>query len=149
MLKILKKFERIVVFVLLVLMMITVALATIELGVILYQEMIKAPKYLLNLSELLTVFGFFLMVLIGLELLETIKAYIEGDKFHLEVVIIVAMIAIARKIIILDYKSLEPPTFYGMAAMLVGLAIGYYLVKKARREKEQADASIKEHSKNQ
>ena len=140
MLTVLNKFENVVVIILLILMMITLSLATVELAVILYQEIMKPPQFLLNLAELLTVFGFFLMVLIGLELLETIKAYVEGDKLHLEVVIIVAMIAVARKIIILDYKSFEPQTFYGISAMLLGLAVGYYLVKKARREKEQSQA---------
>jgi len=142
MLNVLKKFETGIIIVLLVLMMITLTLATIELAVIMYQEITKPPKFLLDLAELLTIFGFFLMVLIGLELLETIKAYIEGDKFHLEVVIIVAMIAVARKIIVLDYKNFEPQTFYGMSAMLVGLAVGYYLVKKARGEKEQSEKAM-------
>ena len=32
-------------------------------------------------NEMLEVFGFFLMVLIGLELLETIKAYLEEDLY--------------------------------------------------------------------
>lgn len=134
MLELLERFEKAIVVVLLVLMMIALLLATVELGVILYQEIMKPPAYILNLAEMLEVFGFFLMVLIGLELLETIKAYLLHDQFHLEVVFIVAMIAIARKIIIVDYKTITPMLLFGMAAAIIALSAGYYFVKRARDE---------------
>ncbi len=132
MLEILERIEKAIVVALLVLMMIALLLATVELGIILYQEIMKPPVYMLNLDNMLEVFGFFLMVLIGLELLETIKAYLQHDQFHLEIVFIVAMIAIARKIIILDYKSITPTMLLGMSAAVIALSAGYYFVKRAR-----------------
>ena len=65
---------------LLTLMIVAVLVSTIELGVIVIQQLIKPPFLLLNIAEMLEVFGFFLMVLIGLELLESIKAYLDEDK---------------------------------------------------------------------
>ena len=53
---------------------------------ILATELIKSPFLLLNIEEMLEVFGFFLMILIGLELLETVKAYFKEDKIHTDVV---------------------------------------------------------------
>lgn len=130
MLERIRKIENVIVFVLLIMMLFTVVIATIELGVIVYQQLMKAPKFLLNLDELLEIMGFFLMVLIALELLATIKAYFQ-NKPHLEVVVIVAMIAIARKVIIVDYKETSPTMLFGMAAVIFALSAGYFLVKRA------------------
>ena len=138
--KIVERIEKIIVLVLLGLMMITLVISTVELAVILYQQMMMPPIYLLNLTELMEVFGFFLMVLIGLELLETIKVYWHENRFHLEIVLIVAMIAIARKVIILDYKTFSPAFLLGMAAVILALAVSYYLVMRTYKPRQKSDA---------
>jgi uncharacterized membrane protein (DUF373 family) len=112
-------------------MMLAVMVSTIELGVILVQELIKPPFLLLNIEEMLKVFGFFLMVLIGVELLETIKAYLREDRVHAEVVFLVALVAVSRKVIILDYKDTDPMLLFGMGVLIVSLGAGYYLVRRA------------------
>lgn len=129
---ILHNFERIIVLTLLAMMMVAVLVATVELAVILYQQIMLPPVFLLSIAELQEVFGFFLMVLIGLELLESIKTYLEEDRVHAEVVFLVAIVAISRKVIILDYKESTPPEMlFGMAAIIIALGAGYYLVKRA------------------
>ena len=127
----LKKFEQIIVTSLLGMMMFAVLVSTIELAVILVQELLKPPMMLLNVAEMVEVFGFFLMVLIGLELLETIKAYLEEDRVHAEVVFLVGMVAVSRKVIILDYEEMSPGLLYGMSALIITLAAGYFIVKRA------------------
>jgi uncharacterized membrane protein (DUF373 family) len=129
--KILKKFEKIIVISLLLLMMLAVFLSAVELAIILYQQLMAPPFLLLNIEEMLEVFGFFLMVLIGLELLESIKAYLEEDRVHAEIVFLVAIVAVSRKVIILNYKKVTPEILFGMAAVIIALGIGYYLVRKA------------------
>jgi uncharacterized membrane protein (DUF373 family) len=127
--RVLAKFERGIVIVLLALMMLAVLASTIELGAVFFEQLMEPPRFLLNMEEMLEVFGFFLMVLIGLELLETIKAYLEQDKVHVEIVFLVAMVAVARKMIILEYKDVSPHLLYGMSAVIISLAGSYYLVK--------------------
>lgn len=138
--KILKTFEKLIVMSLLILMMLAVLVSAVELAVILFQQLMKPPVFLLDITEMLEVFGFFLMVLIGLELLESIKAYLEEDRVHAEVVLLVAMVALSRKVIILDYKEITPGMLYGMSALIVALGIGYFLVRRAlhpRRPKQE------------
>lgn len=77
------------------------------------------------------VFGFFLMVLIGLELLETIKAYVYEDRIHAEVVFLVALVAVSRKVIILDHKEVAVEILFGMSALILALAASYFLVRRA------------------
>jgi uncharacterized membrane protein (DUF373 family) len=51
---------------------------------------------------------------------------------HAEIVIKVAMIAIARKIIILDVKDLPSLTLIGIAAIVIALSAAYYVIKRLR-----------------
>lgn len=130
MLDYLKKFEKIIIVSLIAMMVLTIFLSTVEVGWIIIKDIITEPIFLLDINELLDIFGMFLLVLIGIELLETIKTYLEESKLHLEVVLMVAMIAIARKVIILDVKELSSLTLIGIAAIIIALSAGYYLVKR-------------------
>jgi uncharacterized membrane protein (DUF373 family) len=132
MLDMLKKFEKVITVTLVVLMAIVVLLATIELGWIIIKDIITPPVFLLEIDELLEIFGLFLLVLIGVELLETIKAYLKENVVHIEVVMTVAMIAIARKVIILDVKDLPALTLVGIAAIIVALAAAKYYYSKIK-----------------
>ena len=135
MFKAIEKFERSVIMVLIAMMMFAIILGVVELGIILVKEFLAPPTFLLNIKDLLNIFGFFFMILIGLELLETIKAYISKDQIHVEIVFLVAMIAVARKVIILDINAMPSVTLIGIAAIILALAGGYFLVKLTYRGK--------------
>jgi uncharacterized membrane protein (DUF373 family) len=129
--EVLHTFTRGIVLSLIAMMMLAVVLSTVELLIILVVELLKPPKYLLGIDNLFEIFGFFMMILIGLELLESIRTYLDDNLLHVEVVLLVAMIAIARKVIILEIKDLQPLVLVGIASIIVALALGYYFVKKA------------------
>ncbi len=133
----LKTFEKIVVLSLIAMMVLVIALAVIELAWIIIQDLIKPPLLLLEINDLLDIFGFFLLILIGVELLETIKAYLSEHVVHVEIVLEVALVAIARKVIILDVKELPSLTLIGIAAVIVALAAAYYLEKRSRLKIDQ------------
>ncbi|MBN2012543.1 phosphate-starvation-inducible PsiE family protein [candidate division KSB1 bacterium] len=133
--KIISQFEKVILITIITMMMLTILISTIELGVIIYQELLKPPKFLLNITNLMEIFGFFFMILIGLELLHTIKTYLIEDSVHVEVVILVAMIAIARKFIVLELKSMNSLTLIGLGTIILALAISYYLIKHIDRSK--------------
>ena len=125
----LSKFEHGIVIALIVMMVVVVFLATVELGWIIVKDIITPPIFYLEIDQLLEIFGFFLLILIGVELLETIKAYLSTNVIHVEVVLTVALIALARKVIILDLKSYSELTLVGIAALILSLAIAYGLLK--------------------
>jgi len=133
MLEYLKKFERIIVAALIVMMTIVLFLSTVELGWIIIKDVMTPPVLLLQIAELLEIFGLFLLVLIGIELLEMIKIYLEKNVIHVEVVFMVAMIAVGRKVVILDVKELPSHTLIGIAAIILALSVGYYLIKRNRK----------------
>ncbi|MGA1845066.1 MAG: phosphate-starvation-inducible PsiE family protein [bacterium] len=134
MLNYLKKIERIVIFLLMFLMAIVVVLSVIELAWSVTKGMMAPPLALLKIDQFLEIFGLFLLILIGIELLDTVKAYIQENVVHAEVVLMVAIIAIARRMIIMDIKRITSATLMGTGVMIIALSIGYYLVKRSYRE---------------
>lgn len=122
--------ERALVIALIIMMTVVLLLATVDLGWLIVQDILSAPMFLLEVEELLDIFSFFLLVLIGVELLETIKAYFDEHVVHAEVVLEVAMIAIARKVITLDVKDYPSLTLVGIAAIVVALAVAFYFVRR-------------------
>jgi uncharacterized membrane protein (DUF373 family) len=135
MIEIVNKFEKIVYAVLMALLMLVLATSLIDLVWLLYQSLIVTTPYLLETHELITVLGAFLLVLIGVELLDTIKAYFHENTIHVEIVVLLAIIAVARKVILLDPTGMSGNEFgfelMGIGVIVVGLAGGYYLIKKA------------------
>jgi uncharacterized membrane protein (DUF373 family) len=131
MMQMVEKFEHLITTILLLVMMLAILVATVDLGHQLYDAMVGDPYLLVGVDEVSTIFGFVFMVLIGLELLETIKTYLSKEQLHVEVVFLVAMIAIARKVILLDIKKMDGPILYGIAAIIFALAVGFFFLRLA------------------
>ena len=128
----LKWFERLVVLALVGMMAVIILLSTVELGWIIIQDIITPPYVLPGITELLDTFGFFLLILIGIELLETIRAYLVEHIIHVEIVLEVALIAVARKVIILDVKEYPSLTILAIAALILALSVAFLIERRAR-----------------
>jgi uncharacterized membrane protein (DUF373 family) len=133
MLTMLKRYEKVMIQALMVMMAIVLGLATLDLGWLIIKDIMHPPYFLLSVDDLLDIFGLFMLVVIGIELLETIiKTYVTQGKPHYEVVLSVAIIAIARKVIILDLKEVDSLSLIGIASIIVALTVGYYLMKRSQ-----------------
>jgi uncharacterized membrane protein (DUF373 family) len=138
MLSLLKKYEKIMIQILMVMMAIVLGLSTIDLGYTIVKDITKPPYFLLDIDELLELFGLFMLVIIGIELLETImKTYSSPGQQHYEVVLSVAIIAIARKVIILDIKTVDSVALIGIASIIIALTVGYYFMKVASSKQQK------------
>jgi uncharacterized membrane protein (DUF373 family) len=135
MIELVNKFEKGVYAVLIVLLMLVLVGSLIDLVWLLYDALIVTTPALLETRELIAVLGSFLLVLIGVELLDTIKAYFHENAIHVEIVMLLAIIAVARKVILLDPTTMTSSEFgfelIGIGVIVVGLSAGYYLIKKA------------------
>jgi uncharacterized membrane protein (DUF373 family) len=131
-----KAFERLVAFVLLVLLVIVVTLATVELAALVFRDVSLARNSLLDADQMLEVFGAFLLVLVGMELLTSIKNYVRYGAVRAEIVLEVALIALAQKIIILNPR-VGALNQLALAALILALAAAFWWVRAARRGKAQ------------
>ena len=128
----LKLFERYIIIALLVMMVLVVFLGTVEVALFLIEKIFKSHRFLLvNLEEFLLIFSRFLLILIGLELIEATKVYLSEETVHVEIIFLVAMIAITRKVIVLDLSKSSPSMLFGIASIILALSLGYFFLKKA------------------
>lgn len=125
----LKYFERIVVGALALLIALVILLATVGLGINLIKDIfLSAPRFLVGVDELMGIFGQFLVILLGFELLGTMMAYLREEAIHVEVVLIVALIALARKAILIEPETASGPAMVGIGAVMLSIAASYWLV---------------------
>jgi uncharacterized membrane protein (DUF373 family) len=127
------KAQKSVVLALAVLLILVVGLSTLHLGFLIAEEIWKPPRFLIPVQGLLDIFGFFLLVLIGVELLETLKAYVKKDVIHVRVVLEVALIAMARKVIVEEPNNVAGLTLFGIAALILALGLAFYFERQAQR----------------
>lgn len=131
-----KYFEKFVIITLTVLMGIVVTASTVELVYALYLDFFIKPRHavlLISLDELSEVFGLFFKVLIGFELFETVKMYLKDNVIHAELILLVGFIAVSRKVILLDYQSMDAISIIGIAILIGTITGGYYLLKKSHK----------------
>jgi uncharacterized membrane protein (DUF373 family) len=134
-LKIVNEFEKLIILVLVILMGIIVFFSTIELIIFVFKQIYMAaikPEFLLDKKELMKIFSLFFNVLISLELFDTVRLYLKEDVFHAEYILLVALIAITRKVIILEYENINVWIIMAIAFLIFTLALGYFLLRTGK-----------------
>ncbi|MGR3276633.1 phosphate-starvation-inducible PsiE family protein [Acaryochloris marina NIES-2412] len=84
-------------------------------------------------STVLEIFGLFLNILIALELLENIQAYLDHQGVQVQLVVATALIAVARKLIIFDFAKSSGLDLVGLAVAIFSLSISYWLVRQHKQ----------------
>jgi uncharacterized membrane protein (DUF373 family) len=123
MLGVVNRFETVINVALLVMMSLIVVVTTIDLGWTLVEHLSSPPYVRFNDTALKEVFSDFLLVLIGLELLDTVRAYMTEKAVRIELVLAVGLVAITRKLVVIDMKDLDSLWMIGIAAVIVALAV--------------------------
>ncbi|AUT00171.1 hypothetical protein CLI64_07135 [Nostoc sp. CENA543] len=109
-------------------MVIVILVAIVDLGTYIVKEVFTTPYGLIN-TTLFKVFGLFLNILIALEILENITAYLKRHVFQVELVIVTSLIAVARKIIILDLDKVKGLDIIGLGTAVLALSISYLIIR--------------------
>ena len=125
------KVEKVIAIALLLIMTVVVVFGALEVAWIVANDLFTPPGFFLGVADLFDIFGLFLMVLIGLELMTGIETYLKENTIHAEVMFLVALTAVARKVVILDAKSIDPLTVFAIAALVIALSAGYYFIKRS------------------
>lgn len=110
-----------------VLMMLVIWWGVADVIYVLYERMRAHPYMLLNISDILATFGAFMAVLIAIEIFVNIVSYLREDVIHIKIVLSTAFMAVARKVIVLDYKETGADYVYATAALMLALSVAYWL----------------------
>ena len=114
-------------------MIVVILVTVIDLGIVLYRSLFIADTFGFFKTTLTEIFGLFLSVLIALEILENITAYIRRHVVQVELVIATALTAVGRKLIILDLEKVQGLSLIGLAIAIFALAMSYLIVRTVHR----------------
>jgi len=112
------------------LMMLTVLWCVLDVVVVAYQEILRQPITSLGKSEILHVFGSFMIVLIAVEIFINITLYIRNDVIPVKMVVATALMAVARKIIVFDFHDVSAMHVIGTALLVIALGGSYWLLER-------------------
>jgi uncharacterized membrane protein (DUF373 family) len=135
-------FEKIIVVIVLLMMMLVVTAAAFDMMVGLWQMFTsyKSVADLVTIAEIDDLFASFLLILIGVELLQTVKMYLHDNVIRVEVVFVVAMIAVVREVIHVDLAHAQAVSVLATGALILALTTGYYLIRRSNRRELSREA---------
>ncbi|MET4027158.1 uncharacterized membrane protein (DUF373 family) [Marinobacter sp. MBR-99] len=97
---------------------------------IIYERLLTPPFLLLDINDIFFTFGAFMAVLIAVEIFINIRLYLGTNVFPVQLVVATALMAISRKVIVLDFDTLTPMYLLGIAATTLALGITYWLLSR-------------------
>ncbi|MEA5537212.1 phosphate-starvation-inducible PsiE family protein [Crocosphaera sp. XPORK-15E] len=125
--------ENIVSKILSIALIVVIGVSIFDLMIVLCKDLFTTEPFGFFDKTLLELFGLFLNILIALELLENITAYLRKHIVQVELVVVTALIAVARKIIIFDPAKYEKSDIIALAVAALALAISYLLIRLSNR----------------
>ncbi|MBW4935849.1 phosphate-starvation-inducible PsiE family protein [Marinobacter sp. F4206] len=100
---------------------------------IIYERLVEPPFFLLTINDIFYTFGGFMAVLIAVEIFINIRLYLGTNIFPVQLVVATALMAIARKVIVLDFDELTPMYLLGIAATTLALGVTYWLLRQGQQ----------------
>lgn len=97
---------------------------------VLIQRLMTPPMYLLDINDIFQTFGAFMAVLIAIEIFINIRLYLGTSIIPIQLVVATALMAIARKVIVLDLDNITPDYIFAIAAVSLALGVTYWLIAK-------------------
>ena len=76
----------------------------------------------------------FFGILLWLEILQSVRIFSKGHSIKLKIILIVGIIAVTRKILLMDMSEVDPMAELAVAALILALSTGYFLISKSERE---------------
>ena len=133
--KFIRRFEVVTVIAVQLLLVVAIATAT----AVIYGLFINGVRINLTAIEsvdvlqdrLSHVFAGVLLVLLGLELIETLKTYFVQHHVRAELILTVALIALGRHVLQLDVEHAGGTQLAGLAALISSLALGYFIIRRS------------------
>jgi uncharacterized membrane protein (DUF373 family) len=135
-----QRFESLVALALTVVIAMVIAVALFRLGVQVVTGLVLGALNPLEQEVFQVVFGEVLTVLIALEFNHTLLFVVARQEsiIQTKVVLLIALLALARKAIVLDLRTTSPGELLGLAALTLALGVVYWLM----RERDDRLASV-------
>lgn len=113
-----------------IMMVFVILMGVVDVAWTIWQKLEAPPRFVMTISDILATFGAFMAVLIAIEIFINITIYLREDIIHVKIVIATALMAVARKVIILDMEQTDPLELFGLAVLVICASVAYFLVQK-------------------
>jgi len=126
-----QRFEAFVAFVLTLVIALVIVVALYRLSSSVVTGLLFGALDPLEQRVFQTVFGEVLTLLIALEFNHTLQYVVRREQSIIQtrVVLLIALLAVSRKLIVFDLHDIEAPEMLGLAAITIALAGAYWLVR--------------------
>lgn len=129
-----KKFEHFVFYILAGILVVYISLEIIELiyqfGRAILMSNEGDERILITREQTRFVLPVFFNILIAIELIDTFNFYIKEHTIKVQSILLIGLMAIGRKLLTLDIGHADGLSNMGLAALILALSAGYYLVKR-------------------
>ncbi len=117
-----------------VLMTFVILWGVADVGYVLFSRLVQPPFMLLSVGDIFKIFGAFMVVLIAIEIFINIRLYLGSNTLPIKLVIATALMAIARKVIVLDLESTPSIYVFAIAAVVLALGVTYWLIARTKQD---------------
>jgi uncharacterized membrane protein (DUF373 family) len=116
-----------------ILMAFVIVLGVVDVGYNIYDSLKSPPLLQLSVGEIFQIFGAFMVVLIAIEIFINIRLYLGSNTLPIKMVVATALMAIARKVIVLDLDKTSSKEVLAIGVVTLALGVTYWLVGKSDR----------------
>ncbi|CAA0123547.1 Uncharacterised protein [Halioglobus japonicus] len=125
-----------------VLMVLVIFLGVLDVVYHLYDALKEPPILHLTVSEIFEIFGAFMVVLIAVEIFINIRLYLGSNTLPIQLVVATALMAIARKVIVLDINETSAEYVFAIGVVTLALGVTYWLVSGSAATKIRSAAKV-------
>ena len=127
-----QRFESVVAFILTLIVGLIIVVALYRLTSSVLTELVCGALDPLDHIVFQSVFGEILTLLIALEFNHTLQYVVKREQsiIQTKVVVLIALLAVARKFIVLDLGHVSPGQLFGLAAITLVLGVTYWLMRE-------------------
>jgi uncharacterized membrane protein (DUF373 family) len=130
-----KRYEKFIFYFLMGILYVYIAVEIITLCYFFISGLISlspTPEYLFfDHAESSKILPPFFSILISVELIDTLRHYMRDHAIQSQHIITIGIIAITRKLLVIDLSHGDPLVNFSLAALIITLALAFYFIKKA------------------
>ena len=123
---------RLCVRVLSALMVVVILWGVADVVYVIGEKLWAPPRFLMTVNDIFQLFGAFLVVLIAIEIFINIRMYLGSEVLPVKLVIATALMAIARKVVVLDFERTDAIYILAIAAVVAALGFTHWLLSKEK-----------------
>jgi uncharacterized membrane protein (DUF373 family) len=127
----LEKFMRMAIYAVIVMVAVVIVFTIVVLVVSMFNILITEQVDVENKQDLLAIIGNLLVVVIAVEVMETLVLFIRKHAFFSDLLLIVVLTAVAREVLVTDLAHVDPLSLVGIGVIIIAIAGAYYLIRRS------------------